>query len=271
MSQPVSRAQSAAQAYHEYMVPAMFDPWAQLLVGQAAIRAGERVLDVACGTGAVARRAAWQVGAGGQVSALDLNPVMLEVARRQSVPEGAAITWVQGSAQSLPFPDGSFEVVLCQHGLPFFPDPALALAEMRRVLRPGGRLLVTVWRSLDHSPLFSALNEAAVRLIGLPVYGAPFVLGAPGMIERLLVGAGFEEALVSEQTRELCFATPEHFVARNLQASSAAIPMLAALDETERTKLAERMQSEMGALLAASTRGEMLVTPMTGIIGQARR
>ena len=276
MSQPPTKAQLsavqlAAQAYHEYMVPAMFDPWAEVLLAHANLQAGEAVLDVACGTGAVTRQAARQVGASGQVSALDLNPAMLEVARSVPVAEGAAVTWVQSSAQNLPFPDGVFDVVLCQHGLPFFPDRAGALAEMRRVLKPGGRLMVTVWQSLERAPMFQALNAAALRLVGLPVYSAPFVLGEPGVLQNLLTEAGFGRVDVSEQTCEIRFATPENFVARNLQASAAAIPVLTVMDETERADLARRMQDDMGELLKANIQGDMLVTHLSGWIGEAWR
>jgi SAM-dependent methyltransferase len=274
MSQPLTKAQSAAQVYHEYMVPAMFDPWAEMLVAQANLQPGEVVLDVACGTGAATRQAARKVGGAGQVSALDLNPAMLEVARSLPVQslspaEGAAVTWVQGSAQSLPFPDGMFGVVLCQHGLPFFPDRVGALAEMRRVLQPGGRLLITVWQSLERNPMFLALNAAALRLVGLPVYSAPFVLGEPGALESLLNEAGFGQVNVSERPCEIRFATPDHFVARNLQASAAAIPVLAAMDEAERTDLARRLQNEMGELLTENVRDGMLVTSLSGWIGEA--
>ncbi|MGY2892559.1 class I SAM-dependent methyltransferase [Deinococcus sp. UYEF24] len=276
MSQPLTKAQVAAQTYHEYMVPAMFDPWAEVLLAHANLQAGEAVLDVACGTGAVTRQAARQVGASGQVSALDLNPAMLEVARSvtlqsEPVAEGAAVTWVQGSAQSLPFPDGAFDVVLCQHGLPFFPDRAGALAEMRRVLKPGGRLTVTVWQSLEHNPMFQALNGAALRLVGLPVYSAPFVLGEPGMLEALLTEAGFGRVGMSEETREIRFATSDTFVSRNLQASAAAIPVLTAMDETERADLARRMQDDMGAMLSENVQGGMLVTHLSGWVGEAWR
>ena len=276
MSQPptkaqLSAAQVAAQAYHEYMVPAMFTPWAEVLLAHANLQAGEAVLDVACGTGAVTRQAARQVGASGQVIALDLNPAMLEVARSVPVAQGAAVTWVQGSAQSLPFPDGTFDVVLCQHGLPFFPDRPGALAEMRRVLKPGGRLMITVWQSLEHNSMFQALNAAALRLVGLPVYSAPFVLGEPGLLESLLTEAGFGRVDVSEETREIRFATPDNFVARNLQASAAAIPVLTAMDETERADLARRMQHDMGAMLSENVQGGMLVTHLSGWIGEAWR
>jgi len=102
------------------------------------------VLDVACGTGIVARQAAPLVGADGQVVALDMNPAMLAVARALPAPSGATIHWREGDAMDLPFEDGAFDVVLCQHGLQFVPDRARAVREMRRVLAPGGRALVIV-------------------------------------------------------------------------------------------------------------------------------
>ena len=108
----------AARAYDDYLVPNMFRPWARALLDHAALRPGERVLDLACGTGVVAREAAGRVGVHGQVSALDLNPAMLEVARSHTAAPGAPdIEWIEGSAQALPFADASFDVALCQQGL----------------------------------------------------------------------------------------------------------------------------------------------------------
>ena len=100
------------------------------LVEVAALRPGERVLDVACGTGVVARLAAQQVGTAGQVTGVDLNAGMLAVARALSPPPGATITWVEGSAVAIDLADVQFDVVLCQQGLQFFPDQPAALWEM---------------------------------------------------------------------------------------------------------------------------------------------
>ena len=138
-----------AETYENYFVPAMFFPWATILLRHSAPRSGERVLDVACGTGVVSRLAAPLVGASGQVVALDFNASMLVVARTLPVTSGAAITWQEGNAMSLPFPTNAFNLVLCQHGLQFFPDRLLALREMRRVLVSGGRALVIVLQSLE--------------------------------------------------------------------------------------------------------------------------
>ena len=124
---------SAAELYQRYLVPGITAKWAEDLVHRAQLRAGEEVLDVACGTGVVARLAAKKV-APGHVTGLDLNAGMLAVARSVSN-EGAPVNWMEGSALDLPFPSGHFDVVLCQLGLQFFPDQPKALREMRRVVR----------------------------------------------------------------------------------------------------------------------------------------
>ncbi len=127
---------NAAEIYQRALVPAIFGPWAPRVVELAGLRPGERVLDVACGTGVVARLAAEAVGADGRVAALDMNPGMLAVAA--AVPaKGAAIEWIEGSAEALPFADAGFDAVCCQLGLQF-PDREGALHEMARVAVPGG-------------------------------------------------------------------------------------------------------------------------------------
>src|SRR5262245_34564795 len=114
-------AGTAAELYEEILVPTGFRPWATDLLELADLKPGERVLDVACGTGIVARLAAPQVGTTGEVTGLDLNAGMLQVARSLPAPPGASVTWIEGSALAMPLPDASFDVVLCQQGVRFFP------------------------------------------------------------------------------------------------------------------------------------------------------
>lgn len=134
---------SAPKNYEKYFVPIIGAPLAADLVEVAAPGQGERVLDVACGTGVVARLAAERVGTAGAVVAIDINPGMLAVARA-AAPAKVAIDWQEANAQQLPFLDESFDVALCSLGLPFFPERAAALREMRRVLVPGGRIAFNV-------------------------------------------------------------------------------------------------------------------------------
>jgi ubiquinone/menaquinone biosynthesis C-methylase UbiE len=145
------------------MMSTFGNAWAQALVQLAAPEEGDRVLDVACGTGAVARYAAALVGGTGRVVGLDLNAGMLAVAREMHSAEGISITWQEGNATALPFPNASFDVVCCHQGLQFFPDRSAALQEMFRNLAPAGRLALGVWRGLQHQPFYSALTEALER------------------------------------------------------------------------------------------------------------
>ncbi len=135
MSDPSFQAQAdAAAVYEEFFVPALFQEWAYRVADAVPLRPGDRVLDVACGTGVLARAVAARVSPGGSVAGLDMNPGMLTVAGRVA----PAIAWRQGAAESLPYADASFDAVVSQFGLMFFADRQTALREMMRVLAPGG-------------------------------------------------------------------------------------------------------------------------------------
>ena len=160
MSESSSTFTRASAPYERVMVPAVFGPWAKDLLDTVALAAGTRVLDVACGTGIVARLAASQVGPTGRVVGLDTNEAMLAVARAQPQPTGAHVEWRQGDATKLPFPDAEFGAVLCQQGLQYVPDRAAALREMKRVLASGGRLGLSVF---SHSVGFQLFLSAPQR------------------------------------------------------------------------------------------------------------
>jgi len=147
-------AGSAPEVYERELVPAVFGAWAPILVELAHPRAGDRVLDVACGTGIVARIAAAHAGPSGTVVGVDLNPGMLSVARSVALTDSqsaAPLKWQEASADKLPFPSASFDVVYCQLGLQFFAGRPAAVREMRRVLGAGGRLALMVWRSIHEA------------------------------------------------------------------------------------------------------------------------
>jgi ubiquinone/menaquinone biosynthesis C-methylase UbiE len=208
-------AGNAAAIYEEYLVPAIFEPWARDLLDQAAPRLGERVLDVACGTGIVARLAADRVGTSGKVLGVDINPGMIAVARRIAGAAGAE--WKEGNATALPLPDGSFDLVICQQGLQFFPDRLTALREMHRVLTPTGRIALASWRSIQHSPGFLALAEALAKWASPDVaaiaYG-PFALCEEDELGSLLAAAGFRDPSSSRAVKMLHFPSCEEFVRR---------------------------------------------------------
>jgi ubiquinone/menaquinone biosynthesis C-methylase UbiE len=153
---------SAAELYQRYLVPAIASLWAADLIDRAAPRPGERVLDVACGTGVVARLAAERMGSG-RVVGLDINAGMLAAARSLSPGAGPSIEWYEGSALTMPFPDASFDLCLCQLGLQFFPDRPAAMREMFRVLQLGGRVALSVFSAIEHTPVTNALADASGR------------------------------------------------------------------------------------------------------------
>ena len=141
MGEPSLQSQiDAARAYESIMVPALFQEWAEPLLDAAMVQADQRVLDVACGTGVLARAASERVGPGGAVAGLDPSRGMLAVAGELS----SAVEWHSGAAEAAPFPDRSFDAVVCQFGLMFFDDRAAAIREMLRVLKPGGALALAV-------------------------------------------------------------------------------------------------------------------------------
>jgi ubiquinone/menaquinone biosynthesis C-methylase UbiE len=150
----------AAELYERYVARYILGPWARGLVDAGNLQPGERALDLACGTGLVARIAAEKVGRSGKVTGLDLNGGMLAVARSLPPPGGASIDWIQRSASDTGLDSASFDVVLCQQGLQFFPDKLVALREARRVLAPGGRLAISVWRNTG---VYNAAVGAALR------------------------------------------------------------------------------------------------------------
>ena len=193
---------SAPEAYEHYLVPTLFTPWAEDLVDRMALRPGERVVDVACGTGIVARLAAHRINPGGAVTGLDLNAGMLSVARSLSPPADVTMEWREGSAMTLPFANATFNVVLCQQGLQFFPDRLAALREMYRVLVPGGRLGLSVWRPLRQNPYMAALGDALERRVNAEVAtGMRTVcsMGDAEALRSLLLQAGFRDARISIQ------------------------------------------------------------------------
>ena len=154
-------AGSVPEAYDRFMAPQLFEPWARELMGRAKLRSGSSVLDVASGPGTVARLAAAVVGPGGRVVASDISPAMLAVAAAKPVdPAWAPIDYLECPVSAIDAAEGSFDAVLCQQGLQFFPDRGRAVGEMQRVARPGGVVMVSTWASERPLGLFGPMTEA---------------------------------------------------------------------------------------------------------------
>jgi SAM-dependent methyltransferase len=186
----------AANAYEALFVPALFAQWAPKVADAARIEPGQRVLDVACGTGILAREAISRAGSGGRVAGIDPSPGMIAVAKRIA----PAVEWREGVAELLPFADRSFDAVVSQFGLMFFTDRRKALREMMRVLAPGGRLAVAVWDSLDRIAAYASVVALLEQTAGRPAADAlraPFVLGDVKDLAALLSEAGVGSAEIT--------------------------------------------------------------------------
>ncbi len=199
---------AAAEVYDNYYLPAMFAEWAPRVAAAAAIDSGDRVLDVACGTGVLALEAATRSGNPERVTGVDNNAGMLAVARRKM----AAINWHEAAAESLPFADASFDCVVCQFGLMYFEDRARALSEMWRVLAGGGRLALAVWDRLDACPGFAAEERVWVEAIGGEEDEAPWSLGDRQALEDLLARAGIFDADIETRAGSTRFASIDDWI-----------------------------------------------------------
>lgn len=203
---------SAAELYEDFFVPSIATPVSGELLRTADLQLGERVVDVACGTGVITRAAAERVGPTGTVVGVDIAPDMVATAAK--VPAaGAPIEWREGDAVSLPLPDESCDVALCQLSLMFLPDKAAAIAEMRRVLAPGGRVLVNTPGRIR--PTFEAMEQAIVEHID-PQLGAfvttVFSMHDPDDVAGLVRDAGFVEVSGREYHATFDLPGPAEFL-----------------------------------------------------------
>jgi SAM-dependent methyltransferase len=229
---------SIAGVYEEIYVPRIFIPWGRLLVEQAQLRPGDSVLDVATGPGTVARQAAERVGPKGRVVAADISAAMLDIARQKPrAPEAAEIHYVVSPAAPLLAPGAAFDVVTCQQGLQFFPDRGAAIREMHRTLRPGGRVVVAVWREIALQPSFAAVNAALRECLPAEQaepFGAPFRWSRADDLAAALRGQGFQDVSLSEHRLPLVYDGGVAQVIGTLAASPVAAAVAALWSAVER-------------------------------------
>jgi SAM-dependent methyltransferase len=260
-----------AETYERFMVPPLFAPAARRLLDLAKPRPGERVLDVGCGTGIVARQVAPHVGATGRVVGLDFAPPMLAVARTASQREGLAIEWREGRAEALPFADGGFDLVLCQFALMFFADRTTALTEMRRVLADGGRVALHVFQGIERHPFYQALDEAIERRLGASGVGHIFALGDGGDLCRQVASAGFRDVEIAPVSVTARFPDPELFLAGEIDVDTASIPAMQQLDAVARRDLTTAIRADMEGPLRDYTEGDHVVIPFHTYVARAYR
>ncbi len=250
-----------AEAYELYQVPALFEPFALELIARAAPQPGERVLDLACGTGVVARHIAPAVLPGGHVDALDVNVAMLAVAQDVAHRAGAAITFHHGDMQALPFADGTYHLVTCQQGLQFVPDRAAAVGELRRVLRDGGRAVVNCWGPIEHSPLYAAMAPIVRRQLGVPALEVPFGLSDADELRALFTAAGFGAVQLEPVGLTTRYPQPDQFATLFLTSIVASIATLHETTLAAREQLIAALRGELDRVLQDFIVGDEVHSP----------
>lgn len=226
--------------YERFFVPAIGKPLAEDLVHLAALQPGERVLDIACGTGIIARLALEKVGSTGAVTGLDVNPGMLGVARSIKL-AGGQIEWLEASAEEIPLPDEMFDVAFCQLGLQFMEGKLAALREVQRVLVPGGRIYLNLPGpagkvfSLFGSAVGSHVNAKAAGFVN-----QIFSLHDTNEVRELLTGAGFRDVRIEEKIKTLYLPAPKDFLWQYVYGTPLAA-LFSAVDEATKKSLEDEI------------------------------
>jgi ubiquinone/menaquinone biosynthesis C-methylase UbiE len=186
-------AGSVPDNYDRYLRPLLFEPYAEDLVSRLDLKAGMTVLEIACGTGIVTRQLLARLPGDATLVATDISPAMLAIAAQRVSPD-ARLAWQPADALSLPFDDARFDAVVCQFGIMFVPDKIMGLSQMRRVLKPGGQLLLNAWDSLERNPVERTTHQALAATF--PTNPPQFLMLPYGFydtveIERIARAAGF--------------------------------------------------------------------------------
>jgi ubiquinone/menaquinone biosynthesis C-methylase UbiE len=252
-----------AELYEERFVPALFADWVGPVLDAAGVVAGDRVLDVACGTGILARTAADRVGRDGLVVGVDLNPAMLDVARRVR----PGIGWRMGDAHALPFETAAFDRVVCQMALMFFRDRAAAIEEMARVVRPGQSVAVMTPATLDTQPAWRPFVEAAARHAGpdaVRLLGTYWAAGNLDELTTMMTQAGLK--LVSARTRigTATFESIDSMISTEVEST----PLAARLSSRAYSRIRTDARTALSAFQAPDGRA---LLPLVGHIVVGRR
>ena len=254
------------KAYDEFFVPSLFEPWAVLLLDEVRLRPGDCVLDVATGPGTVARLAAQRVGPSGRITGADIAEPMLDIARSKLRASNAApIEYLQSPAAPLGARSATFDVVLCQQGLQFFPDRPAALREMRRVLKPNGRIAVAVWTEIERNEIFAAYHAALRATTPLELADlmrAPFSWPSGTALKAAAEDAGFRDLRLITSSLPMVLEDGLEQAVRAFAATPVS-PGVAGLAQDLRDAFFARVRQEMAPLMNG---GKVVIGKMTSNI-----
>ncbi|HEY8518728.1 MAG TPA: methyltransferase domain-containing protein [Gammaproteobacteria bacterium] len=252
--------------YERELVVPLFRPWVDDLFERVGLAEGDSLLDIACGTGIVARVARERLGRSARIVGVDVSAGMLAVAGELA----RDIDWREGNAMSLPVPgDEKFTVVACQQGLQFVPDKLAAVREMRRVLAPGGRVVVATWLGLEHNPLFRDLHAAAERRFG-PIHDERFGFGDGEALRAVLAASGLRDVEVAVVRRTIRVPDAAAFLHLNCMAEIGMSRVGAQLDDNGRAHLVSVLERESAHALAPYRQGAGLAFEMATHVATAR-
>ncbi|OCP17940.1 MULTISPECIES: methyltransferase domain-containing protein [unclassified Ensifer] len=254
------------EMYERWLVDPLFRPWAEMTFEELELSPGDRVLDIACGTGIVARVAKDRLGDAGYIVGIDISSDMLAVARAVA----PRIDWREGNASALPLRNGEqFDVVVCQQGMQFFPEKPAAAAQMRRALAKGGRLAVATWRSDDEIPFFRELRRVAERHLGA-ITDQRYSFGDAAALEALLRGAGFDEVQSRKISRTIRFTDGAPFLRLNTMVLVGMSGAGKAMADEERKRVVEEIVSESAPALQQYSDGSGLAFELRTNLATAR-
>jgi ubiquinone/menaquinone biosynthesis C-methylase UbiE len=259
-------ATTFTEIYERVLVGPLFRPFAEQLIARVTLNRGDSLIDVACGTGIVARIARERLGPEARIVGVDVAPAMLAVAATVD----PTIEWREGNATALPVTAAEqFTVLTCHQGLQFMPDKPAAIREMRRVLAPGGRVAIATWRSLEDTPGILELNAVAERQVGR-IVDSRHSLGDANVLNALLVDAGFSDVDVATLAHDVQFADGALFARLNAMAVIGMSEKGKTMSEAERAELAGRIAAESHEVIAKATKHGMFVIPLTANIATGR-
>lgn len=251
--------------YERFIVPAYTRAWAEEMVNRACLCKGEKILDAACGTGLVARMAAEEQCSTDLIFGVDVNTVMLKKA--QEIEEN--INWHQSDVTNMPFPDNHFNVIFCQQGLQYFPDPSLALKEMKRVLAENGRILLSVWRPIRYSPFYESLCEVLEKYVNknsASLLSAAFNFGDYAKLKALFSTIGFNSIKINIVVKQMHYFPFDEFVMGGIMAT----PFFKDIQEMKESKR-EEMLLEITRLNQDYIDDNGLAAPLESYIVNAKK
>jgi ubiquinone/menaquinone biosynthesis C-methylase UbiE len=260
-----------AQMYEEFYGPCIFRPLAEALVTFAPPPPGGRILDLACGTGIVARHLADLIGASGSIVAADINPAMLNIGRSRYASTAAPIEWIEADATTADFVPASFDAAYCQQGLQFFSDKLSALARLRRAIKPGGAAVIATWLPIDQHPIFAAFATVEARYLsdlGVTYDDliARFSLGDPHELSLLLQQAGFRPVKLQRYDLRVKVTEPATFARRMETAYAAVIPAFVADPKAFASFVANVERETRGIIEQYTIDGNLLFTMPTNFV-----